>query len=46
MPGCGLTVDREENPAFLRVSADVVRAMKAIAGHPQGFPQNISVTFD
>jgi hypothetical protein len=46
MPGCGLTVDREENPAFQRVSVDARRPMKAIAGHPQGFPQNISVTFD
>src|ERR1700681_2146096 len=46
MPACGLTVDRKENPAFLRLSVDVPRRIELNARQRQSFPQNIPVTFD
>jgi hypothetical protein len=44
MPLHSLTVNKEENPGFIRLSVDVRRLVGSLAGQFESFPQNIPVT--
>jgi hypothetical protein len=41
---CSLTVDREINPVFFRLSVDARYVAASLAGQFKSFPQNMYVT--